>query len=104
MIAGDLLAMSNVFTVGRASSSDALVARYGSATIQACLDEMIERSERQMRSYIEEIPDGVYTLEDYLDNDGVVDENARVRREDHRRRRLDALRLHRHRRRRAAGR
>ncbi len=73
MIAGDLLAMSSALKVGE-EQFRRLIARYGSATIQACQDDMIERAERQMRSYIEEIPDGVYTQTDYLDNDGVVDE------------------------------
>jgi N-methylhydantoinase B len=34
---------------------------------------MMARSERQMRSYIEELPDGTYAMEDCFDNDGVED-------------------------------
>jgi N-methylhydantoinase B len=71
-IEGDLFAMANVFSVGR-RGLDALVERYGAETLEACITEMIERSERQMRSYIEEIPDGTYYYEDYLDNDGIED-------------------------------
>ncbi len=74
-IAGDLAAMSNVFTVGR-RGLDALVAKYGVAALNGCLDEMIVRSERQMRSYISEIPDGTYRFTDWLDNDGIVDEKV----------------------------
>jgi N-methylhydantoinase B len=75
-IAGDLAAMGNVFTVGERGLG-ALVAKYGRQSLTACLDEMIARSELQMRSYVSEIPDGTYRFEDFLDNDGITD--ARVR-------------------------
>jgi len=44
-----------------------------------CLDEMIAYSERQMRSYIADLPDGTYAWEDFVDNDGIVDEPIPVR-------------------------
>jgi len=69
---GDLAAMTNVFAVGR-RGLDALIARYGVGTLRACIDEMLRRSEAEMRSYIAEIPDGTYRIEDYFDNDGVDD-------------------------------
>lgn len=69
-LAGDLAAMMNVFNVGR-RGLDALVQRYGAPMLSACIDEMMRRSERQMRETIAEIPDGVYAVEDYFDNDGV---------------------------------
>lgn len=71
-IAGDLAAMSNVFTVG-ARGVEALVQRYGRAVLSECLDEMIAYSERQMRSYIRDLPDGTYTWDDFIDGDGIVD-------------------------------
>lgn len=77
-IEGDLFAMANVFTVGR-RGLDSLIGRYGRDVLVDCIGEMIERSERQMRSYIEEIPDGVYVYEDYLDNDGIEDRPIRFR-------------------------
>jgi N-methylhydantoinase B len=76
-IEGDLFAMANVFSVGR-RGLDSLIARHGRETLSACISEMIERSEKQMRSYIEEIPDGVYRYEDFLDNDGIEDKPIRV--------------------------
>ena len=39
---------------------------------------MKDRSSRQMRSLISELPDGVYSAEDFLDNDGIEDEPLRV--------------------------
>ena len=76
-IAGDLAAMTNVFTVAQ-RGVDRLVERYGRERLEACVDEMIARSEKQMRSYIEEIPDGTYRFEDFLDNDGIVDEPLKL--------------------------
>ena len=76
-IEGDLAAMVNVFTVGR-RGLDALIAKYGAATLSACIDEMMQRSEAQMRSYIAEIPDGTYRITDYFDNDGVEDTRLTV--------------------------
>jgi N-methylhydantoinase B len=77
-ITGDLAAMSNVFSVG-ARGIEALVKRYGRAVLTDCLGEMIAYSERQMRSYIREIPDGSYSWEDFIDNDGIVDEPIPVK-------------------------
>jgi N-methylhydantoinase B len=76
-IAGDLSAMSNVFNVGR-RGLDGLVARYGAALLAECFAEMNRRAERQMRSYIADIPDGTYRCEDWFDNDGVTDQPMRI--------------------------
>ena len=69
---GDLTAMINVFAVGR-RGLNALIGKYGQATLQGCIAEMMDRSERQMRSYVAEIPDGTYAALDWFDNDGVDD-------------------------------
>jgi N-methylhydantoinase B len=69
---GDLEAMINVFALGR-RSVDALVTRYGAPVMKDCITEMMKRSESEMRSYLDEIPDGTYRVEDYFDNDGVDD-------------------------------
>jgi N-methylhydantoinase B len=71
-IAGDLTAMTNVFGIAQ-RGLDRLVERYGVDRLAACIDALMESSERQMRSYIEEIPDGRYCFEDIIDNDGIVD-------------------------------
>ena len=77
-IAGDLAAMSNVFTVGN-RGIESLVRKYGREVLSECLNEMIAYSERQMRSYIADIPDGTYSFEDWIDNDGIVDKPIPVR-------------------------
>ncbi|MEZ5749184.1 MAG: hydantoinase B/oxoprolinase family protein [Caenibius sp.] len=74
---GDLKAMMNVFSVG-ARGLDNLIARYGVATLRSCIAEILDRSERQMRSYIADIPDGTYSFEDWFDNDGVDDVPLKV--------------------------
>jgi N-methylhydantoinase B len=72
MIFGDLTAMSNALKMGEERVLP-VIDRYGVEVVQACLDEMITRSERLIRSHIEEIPDGTYTCSDHLDNDGIED-------------------------------
>ncbi len=74
---GDLAAMVNVFAIGR-RGLEALFAKYGEATLRACIAELMDRSEQQMRSYIAEIPDGTYTALDWFDNDGVDDASLQV--------------------------
>lgn len=74
---GDLKAMMNVFPVG-ARGLDNLIARYGVAALRSCISEILNRSERQMRSYIADIPDGTYSFEDWFDNDGVDDVPLKV--------------------------
>ena len=74
---GDLAAMIQVFDVGR-RGLETLIGKYGLATLRACITEMLDRSEREMRSYIAEIPDGTYAVEDWFDNDGVDDRPLKV--------------------------
>lgn len=71
-VLGDIEAMRNALETGESRLVE-VIDRYGKSDVIACLDEMISRSEKQMASYISEIPDGIYKFEDYLDNDGIVD-------------------------------
>jgi len=48
-----------------------LAARYGADTVAAAMAELLDYSERRMRAAIAQVPDGVYTGEDVLDDDGV---------------------------------
>ncbi len=67
---GDMAAMTNVFAVGQ-RGFDLLVEKYGVPVLSECIEEMLTRSETEMRSYISDIPDGRYAFEDFFDNDGV---------------------------------
>jgi N-methylhydantoinase B len=69
---GDLTAMSSAVQRGDERLRE-LVERHGKDEVGECLGELIERSERQMRSYIEDIPDGTYSFADTIDNDGIED-------------------------------
>ncbi len=54
--------------------------RYGKDTVLACIKEMMDRSERAVRSEISAIPDGTYSGEAATDDDGtVLDEPVWVR-------------------------
>ncbi|MBD0324751.1 MAG: hydantoinase B/oxoprolinase family protein, partial [Aldersonia sp.] len=77
-VGGDLAAMVNVGHVGR-RRMDALITRFGKDVVAACIEEMMERSEQQMRSHIGELPQGTCEFEDFLDNDGLIDEPIRFR-------------------------
>ena len=69
---GDLTAMSSAVQRGEEQLAR-VVARHGRSEVAAILDELIGRSEQQMRSYLAEIPDGSYAFTDSLDNDGIED-------------------------------
>lgn len=71
-VRGDIEAMRSVFDVGQ-KRLERLYDRYGVKEMSEGVDEMMNRSEKMMRSYISEIPDGEYCFLDHLDNDGHVD-------------------------------
>jgi N-methylhydantoinase B len=56
-----------------------LLERYGKDRVQAGIDEIIKYSERHMRSEIAQMPDGVYTFEDYMDTDGVTGRRVKIK-------------------------
>jgi N-methylhydantoinase B len=56
-----------------------LCARYGVATTLACFDRVRAEAEAQMRAAIRAIPPGVYTGEDWVDDDGHDDRPIPVR-------------------------
>ncbi len=70
---GDLMAAVKTLRVGE-DRLRALFQKYGREVMLASFRELSIRSEQQMRSYIREIPDGVYEATDYMDNNGVSDE------------------------------
>jgi N-methylhydantoinase B len=74
---GDLNGQINALDLG-ARRLGALLDQYGDATVAAALVELRARAARQMRSYIAALPDGTYSAEDWLDNDGVVDTPLKI--------------------------
>ena len=49
----------------------ALAGRYTNAVVLATMDRLLDRAERMVRSEIAALPDGAYSFEDFLDNDGM---------------------------------
>jgi N-methylhydantoinase B len=47
-----------------------LLARYGRATVEACIAKIWDQAELAARQVVEQIPDGTYAAESFLDNDG----------------------------------
>jgi N-methylhydantoinase B/oxoprolinase/acetone carboxylase alpha subunit len=74
---GDIAAqMAGVQTGMRRFHS--MLERYGPATVQAGIDEIIAYSERHMRSEIAKMPDGTYRFADYMDTDGITGRPVRI--------------------------
>ena len=68
---GDIIAKIAALNVGSDRLAE-LLDRYGRDTVFAGIDELKTRSERLMRSHIEQVPDGTYSFSDHLDSDGIV--------------------------------
>jgi N-methylhydantoinase B len=74
---GDLMAQVAAGRLGGMRLREVFAA-HGIATVLACVDELLARAERLTRREIEAMPDGDYSFEDYLDDDG-VDVGQRVK-------------------------
>ncbi|MEE8140555.1 MAG: hydantoinase B/oxoprolinase family protein [Alphaproteobacteria bacterium] len=48
-----------------------LIARYGAATVTRYMAEVIDYAERLTRAAIRELPDGEFSFEDWIDDDGI---------------------------------
>ncbi len=74
---GDLSAQINALETGEKRLSG-LLDKYRPETVRAVIAELNRRSDLSMRAHIAAIPDGTYSFEDFLDNDGVTDEPLKV--------------------------
>jgi len=70
---GDLHGQINALRIGE-HRLHSLLDDYGEAVVEDALRVLKKRAAVLMGDYIDELPDGVYSAEDYLDNDGIVDE------------------------------
>lgn len=66
---GDLRAQLAACRLGERRLKE-LFERYGVDTLNACIEEMWDQSERLARKAVAAIPDGEYRAESFLDNDG----------------------------------
>ena len=55
-----------------------LIKKYGKDTLSAAMDAIMDHDEKIMRKAISEIPDGVYTAEAYLDDNGFDDNPVKI--------------------------
>jgi N-methylhydantoinase B len=69
---GDLNGQINALDLGE-RRFHALLDEYGDATVNAAFEAFTKRAEMLMRDNISALPDGVYSFDDCLDNDGVTD-------------------------------
>lgn len=67
---GDLESQSSACRVAE-KRVQALADRYGAHVILAAMEGLLNRSEKMARAEIAALPDGEYTFEDFLDNDGM---------------------------------
>jgi N-methylhydantoinase B len=67
---GDMHAMIACIQMGEARLRE-LVERFGLPTVEAARDEIFRQTEALEREVVAAIPDGVYTAEGVLDNDGI---------------------------------
>lgn len=68
---GDLKAQLAGLNIGEQRLTQ-MLDKYGADNVARHVDELKLRSERQMRAYIQAIPDGRYSFETCLDSDGIV--------------------------------
>jgi N-methylhydantoinase B len=76
-VLGDLRAQRSALRVGELRLTE-LCRRYGRAILFAAMEEILARTEANMRAAIRAVPDGVYTFEDFLDDCGPGTEALRV--------------------------
>ena len=74
---GDLNGQINALELGERRLT-ALLDEYGDATVKDALVELQVRAAQLMRMNIAELPDGTYSCDDWLDNDGIVDEPLKI--------------------------
>ncbi|MBM3946989.1 MAG: hydantoinase B/oxoprolinase family protein, partial [SAR202 cluster bacterium] len=75
---GDLSAQIAACRTGERRLTE-LVARYGAGEVGEHMTALLDYSERLTRAAISEIPDGEYSFEDVLDDDGFSDEPVPIR-------------------------
>jgi N-methylhydantoinase B len=74
---GDLNGQLNALDLGE-RRFHALIDEYGDEVVTAALTAASARAEALMRQEIAALPDGSYSFEDYLDNDGIIDERLTI--------------------------
>lgn len=74
---GDLNGQVSALDLGDRRLTD-LLREYGKEKITSALVELNQSAAKLMASYISELPNGTYSAEDWLDNDGIIDEPLKI--------------------------
>jgi N-methylhydantoinase B len=74
---GDLNGQLNALAVGE-RRLHALLDDYGDDTVAAAIAALTARAEALTRANIAALPDGTYSYDDFLDNDGITDDPLRI--------------------------
>ncbi|MFM8799924.1 MAG: hydantoinase B/oxoprolinase family protein [Tagaea sp.] len=74
---GDLNGQLNALDLG-VKRMDDLLDEYGAATVRTALAELKTRAAKLMRACLADLPDGTYSAEDWLDNDGIEDAPLKI--------------------------
>jgi N-methylhydantoinase B len=79
---GDLESQIGACRVGEQRMLE-LAAKYGERKMHALIDELLDYSERLMRTELRKMPAGTFTAEDWMDDDGVTDTPHKIAVEIH---------------------
>ena len=74
---GDLAAQIGACRVGERRLLE-IASKYGLESVTGLIEELLEYSDRLMRAEIGKMPQGTFTADDFLDDDGVHDEQIRI--------------------------
>ena len=69
---GDLSALISAVDLG-VKKMEAIYQKYGKDTVDKTCKDLMDYSERRMRAEISQIPDGVYSFSDFVEDDGIED-------------------------------
>ena len=74
---GDFRALISAVDVGAARLS-ALIEKYGPETFRKTADDLMDYAEARMRAELSAFRDGVYSFEDYMEDDGIEDRPYKI--------------------------
>lgn len=77
-VLGDIYAQLASNSVAEKRLSD-LIEKYSLEHVWNCMDEIIDYSDRRMRNAVKDVPDGEFTFEDYLEGDGITDDDVVIK-------------------------
>ena len=74
---GDLSALISAVDLG-VKKMEGIYQKYGKDTVDKTCKDLMDYSERRMRAEITQIPDGVYSFSDFVEDDGIEDKKFEI--------------------------